>query len=75
MPADMATINFFLCVPKILSNCYVRFPIKKTDSVVLLDALEPIGIRLGVQNTCIDDVINFCVLYLLHNRHNMSSKE
>ena len=66
---------FFLCVPKILSNCNVRFPHKKTDSVVLLDALEPIGIRLGVQNTCIGDVINFCVLYLLHNRHKMSTKE
>ena len=66
---------FFLCVPKILSNCYVRFPHKKTDSVGLLDALEPIGIRPSVQNTCIGDVINFCVLYLLHNRHRMSTKE
>ena len=75
MSADTATIDFFLCVPKILSNCYVRFPHKKTDAVVLLDALEPIGIRLGVQNTCIGDVINFCVLYLLHNRHKMSTKE
>ena len=75
MPADMATIDFFLLVPKIMSNCYVRFSHKKTDSVVLLDALEPIGIRLGVQNTCIGDVINFCALYLLHNRHKMSTKE
>ena len=63
MPADMATIDFFLCVPKILSNYNVQFPHKKPDSVVLLDALEPIGIRLGVQNTCIGVVINFCVLY------------
>ena len=75
MHTEMATIDFFLCVPKILSNCYVRFLHKKTDSVVLLDALEPIGIRLGVQNTCIVDVINFCVLYLLHNRHKMPAKE
>ena len=44
MPADKATIDFFLRVPKILSNCYVQFPHIKTDSVVLLDALEPIGI-------------------------------
>ena len=70
----MTTIDFFLCVPKILSNCYVRFPHKETDSVVLLDALEPIGIRLGVRNTCFGDVINFCVLYLLANIHKMSTK-
>ena len=75
MPADMATIDFFLCVPKILSNCYVRFPHKKTDTVVSLDAFEPIGIRLGAQNTCIADVINICVLFLLHHRHKMSTKE
>ena len=75
MLADMAIIDVFLCVPKILSNCYVRFPHKKTDSVVLLDAFEPIGIRLGIEITCIGDVINFCVLYSLHKRHKMSTKE
>ena len=61
------------------SECLKSCPIVMSDfhtrKVVLLDALEPIGIQLGVQNTCIGDVINFCVLYLLHNRHKMSTKE
>ena len=38
MTADMATINYFLCMPKILSNCYVRFPHTKNDAVFLFDA-------------------------------------
>ena len=38
MTADMATIDYFLCMPKILSNCYVRFPHTKSDDVFLFDA-------------------------------------
>ena len=74
MTADMATIDYFLCMPKILSNCYVRFPHTKHVSVILFDAEGPIGIRLGLQNNCIGDVINFCVLYLLLNGHKTSTK-
>ena len=74
MTADMATIDYFLCMPKSCPIVISDFHTQKNDSVILFDAYGPIEIRLGLQNTCIGDVINFCVLYLLLNGHKTSTK-